>query len=99
MMNNILFVWSKHNPVISYRQGMNELAAILLFTAYRESIGPDVKRDTPEMEVLAYLNDEKYLEADCYIVFTKLMAMGHAEMFAHQQPPKDVTVPNIILGF
>jgi len=36
-MSNVLFVWSKLNPEISYRQGMNELVAVLTFIFFTES--------------------------------------------------------------
>ena len=34
MMVNILFLWSKENRDISYKQGMNELLAVILFGFY-----------------------------------------------------------------
>jgi TBC1 domain family protein 5 len=37
-LNNILFTWSKNNAHISYKQGMNELAAILGFVCYTENL-------------------------------------------------------------
>ena len=38
IMTNVLFVWCKLNPDISYRQGMNEIVAILTFIFFTESI-------------------------------------------------------------
>jgi TBC1 domain family protein 5 len=32
MMLNILFIWSKNNPDVSYKQGMNELLAVIILS-------------------------------------------------------------------
>ena len=37
-MLHILFVWSKLNPKISYRQGMNELLAVVLYVVAQEAV-------------------------------------------------------------
>jgi len=37
LLTNILFVWSKQNPEPSYRQGMNELAAVLTYACFTEN--------------------------------------------------------------
>lgn len=41
ILNNTLFTWAKENPGISYKQGMNELVAIICHVAYSESILPE----------------------------------------------------------
>ena len=40
ILTNVLFVWSKLNPEISYRQGMNEIAAVVTVIYFTESIAP-----------------------------------------------------------
>lgn len=36
ILNNILFIWSKENPIPSYRQGMHELLAVVFLVLHRE---------------------------------------------------------------
>ena len=66
MMINILFTWAKNNPSISYRQGMNELLAVLLIVAFAEKCTNTA--DIPEEagQVLKELNDPTQSEADIY---------------------------------
>jgi TBC1 domain family member 5 len=37
-MIQILFIWSKNHPSISYRQGMNEILAAIVFCFYSEKM-------------------------------------------------------------
>lgn len=39
LLVNVLFIWSKNNPSISYIQGMNEVAASLVYVYYKECLG------------------------------------------------------------
>lgn len=36
----VLFTWAKNNKEISYKQGMNELVAVLLYVCFKESFDP-----------------------------------------------------------
>lgn len=38
ILNNLLFVWCKEYNDISYRQGMNEVAASLIYIYFREAL-------------------------------------------------------------
>lgn len=38
ILTNVLFIWSKENSEISYRQGMNEVAASLIYVYFREAL-------------------------------------------------------------
>lgn len=42
-MKNILFVYAKSHPEVSYRQGMHELVAAIYFSAFEESEKPKPK--------------------------------------------------------
>lgn len=41
ILTNVLFIWSKENSEISYRQGMNEVAASLIYVYFREALYRD----------------------------------------------------------
>jgi len=42
---SILFMWAKENAAISYKQGMNELLAIVCFAFFAERIKTDKNFD------------------------------------------------------
>ena len=49
MMADVLFVWSKENSDVSYRQGMHELLALVFFVVYHDKI-PALKEAQNEEE-------------------------------------------------
>jgi len=67
MMLDILFIYSKENPVISYRQGMHELLAPVIYMLDQE------KLEASERSVLSKIMDSKYIHHDSYIIFERLM--------------------------
>ena len=91
-MVNILFIWAKNNPDLGYKQGLNELLAVLVFVAYGESVTEDVPDIDPR--AAAYLkgfNDRQHLEPDLYWVFTNILARGQKDLFnpvVGRAPPK-----------
>jgi TBC1 domain family member 5 len=82
---NILFIWSKNNPTISYIQGMNEVAASVVYVYYKECLGKDsgdLVDDTDLGKLAMLYNDVQFAEADIYSLFQKIMNDGsHMEMF------------------
>jgi hypothetical protein len=89
-MVNILFTWAKENSDISYKQGMNELLAIVLFVAYAEQAPSDMSSSKTQ-EYLSVLNDPRHIEADVFWLFERLMDLGVAELFnpmISQRPAK-----------
>lgn len=75
---NILFVWSKLHPEMSYRQGMNELLApILLLISKRE-----VPFDTPILDVT-------YHEHDAFATFSTLMKFMYKYYCPNTNPHAD----------
>lgn len=71
---NILFNFASENPHLSYKQGMHELLATLLYVAHTDSQNclinyeGDLANDT-----IASLLGLKYLEHDVYHLFSSLM--------------------------
>ena len=68
LLLNILFIWCKENDDVSYRQGMNELLAILILCFYPfYFIFEDKKKPTKD-DVIKYLNLENENEKEKYIL-------------------------------
>ncbi|GMR40916.1 hypothetical protein PMAYCL1PPCAC_11111 [Pristionchus mayeri] len=81
MLSDILLVYAKENPYISYKQGMHEILAPLLFVLYsdqqtyehyveNEAFGV---MDARERQILAVVHDDHSLEHDSYMLFTEVM--------------------------
>ena len=82
MMTSILFIWSKHNTDLGYKQGMNELLAIVLFIAFCEHCPKHVSDISEATEgILRELNDPMCLEADVYTLFNRIMNLGVRDLF------------------
>ena len=65
---NILFIWSKENDDISYRQGMNELLAILIICFYPYYFTfKDIKKPTKN-DIINYLNINDENEKNKYLI-------------------------------
>ena len=74
VLKTVLFLWSKLNPEISYRQGMHEVAAPFLYVLKQESLlRPQNVSLTGEDLVMYTFVDEAYLEHDLYSLFENLM--------------------------
>ena len=68
MMLDVLFIWTKLNPDVGYRQGMHELLAPVLWVVERDSIGAD-EGGPPLHQVL----DVRYVEHDTFTLFAEIM--------------------------
>ena len=85
LLTKILFIWAKDHLETSYRQGMNEILAILLLGVYpfyffvEKKINPinlnKYKNKADEFASVLYLflHDEEELQADLFILFESLM--------------------------
>ncbi|CAD6993923.1 TBC1 domain family member 5 isoform X1 [Ceratitis capitata] len=76
-MCNILFYYAREHPYMSYRQGMHEILAPLLFVFYGDQqsllhFTEIAKNQTSEL--LSNVLDPNYLEADTYSLFSRLMS-------------------------
>ena len=56
LLLNILFIWCKENDDISYRQGMNDLLAILLLCLYPYYYNLEEKEKITKEEIINYIN-------------------------------------------
>ncbi|KAI9350929.1 rab-GTPase-TBC domain-containing protein [Obelidium mucronatum] len=72
MMTNILFIWCKLNPSISYRQGMHELLAPIIHVVDSDKILPTTPvSDTTRIEHKVF--DAEYVEHDAFALFDRIM--------------------------
>ena len=88
-MVSVLYYWSKTYPLFSYRQGMNEILAMVYFAFYSEKSDVNDEVDKKEASEIAsdtklivqFLFNEKHINADIFIVFEKIMNMGIKELY------------------
>ncbi|CAL5870112.1 uncharacterized protein PFLUO_LOCUS4347 [Penicillium psychrofluorescens] len=66
-LTDILFIYSKLNPDVGYRQGMHELLAPILWVVDRDSI---TNEDDDSMQILL---DSKFVEHDSFTLFLCVM--------------------------
>ncbi|KAJ5163058.1 uncharacterized protein N7500_004888 [Penicillium coprophilum] len=76
-LTDILFVYSKLNPDVGYRQGMHELLAPILWAVDRDSVKPhpggfDANKDNGEGLMLKLL-DAQFVEHDSFTLFLSVM--------------------------
>lgn len=76
-LTDVLFVYSKLNPDVGYRQGMHELLAPILWVIDRDSVerpasGAPIST-TKEDSLMADLLDTKFVEHDSFTLFLSVM--------------------------
>ena len=81
LLVEVLFAWAKMHPALGYKQGMNELLAILVFVAFCERAPENMEIEEEAASCLAELNDGESIEADVYWLFNRLMSLGIKELF------------------
>ena len=87
MLLDILFVWCKLHQDVSYRQGMHELLAPILWIVERDAIdlGPSSKAHGEDV-IVRTVFDAESIEHDAFALFGQLMqsAKGFYEQTTHQ---------------
>jgi TBC1 domain family protein 5 len=78
---DVLFVYSKLNPDVGYRQGMHELLAPILWAVDRDSVKPQAAGSNEENgeELMLKLLDTQFVEHDSFTLF--LSAMQTARIY------------------
>ncbi|KAJ5232253.1 hypothetical protein N7468_005209 [Penicillium chermesinum] len=76
-LTDILFVYSKLNPDVGYRQGMHELLAPILWVVDRDSVEKPSERlndaNNEEDGLILDLLDSKFVEHDSFTLFLSVM--------------------------
>ncbi len=92
----ILFLWAKDNQDIQYKQGLNEVLAIIVFAFFAERLPPaealDSKADaevaaSPELFAQVVF-DGRHTFADIYATFNRVLALGIKNLY---QETKDIS--------
>ena len=101
ILANVLYIWSKENQDVSYRQGMNELLAIfyLVFYPYYfpctrkpkntkyDIIFKDIELYNEDIYIFFY--DEEEIQSDLFFIFEALMKKGMSNLFNPKVLQKD----------
>jgi TBC1 domain family protein 5 len=91
MMLDILFIYSKLNPDLGYRQGMHELLAPVLWVVVRDAIDETSieKADSNERydDLMLQLLDARYIEHDSFNLFCCIMQIARASYEHTDQKP------------
>jgi TBC1 domain family protein 5 len=87
--NNILYLFAKGNQPTSYKQGMNDILAMLIYSLYPYYVKSDIKNYTPELfdrwvnepidnlkDIYNFFHDEKEFQSDLYYLMVNLMKLG-----------------------
>ncbi|KAI3405231.2 hypothetical protein KGF56_001976 [Candida oxycetoniae] len=71
----ILFVWSKCNQTVGYKQGLHEILGLIYWNLYKESVNYDPKASTFTNEEASILNlfNKNYLCHDIFTIFNKFV--------------------------
>ncbi|XP_073819094.1 TBC1 domain family member 5 isoform X2 [Musca autumnalis] len=78
IMINILFYYARDHPYMSYRQGMHEILAPIIFVMYGDHQSflhfKEIAFNTDIDKTLMEVMNPSYLEADSYFIFSRVMA-------------------------
>ena len=87
--NNILYLFAKSNQPTSYKQGMNDILAMLIYSLYPYYVKSDIKNYTPELfdrwvkepidnlkDIYNFFHDETEFQSDLYYLMVNLMKLG-----------------------
>lgn len=87
-LQRVLFTWAKGNPDVSYKQGMNEILAVLYLACAREAV-PSPPADAPLSPFsIIFSADPADLEADAFCLFDGLMT-GCCMRYMYLPPQKE----------
>ena len=95
ILANVLYIWSKENSDVSYRQGMNELLAIIYLVFYPYYFSSTRKPKSTKNDIIEFLqdielykediyiffHDEDEIQSDLFFTFEALMKKGMANLF------------------
>ena len=92
--NNILYLFSKGNKSISYKQGMSDILAMLIYSLYPYYTKSNIKKYTPELfekwakdpasnanDIYCFFHDENEFQSDLYYLMVNLMNLGLIKFF------------------
>ena len=90
VLTQLLFLWGRENPDYGYKQGMNEILAMVLIVFDTERVVPSTGRKvwgelTDEQiastHFLEYLFDPEACKADIYACFDRILQLGIKHLY------------------
>ena len=101
MEEDILYVFSKENKPVSYKQGMNENLAIFLHSLYPFYVNSPEQNYSPEKfdlwcsdpdkylnQIYCFFHDEKELGSDLYYLLYNIMSLGLNKFYNDEIDPE-----------
>lgn len=77
---NVLFVWQADHPHVAYRQGMHEIAAVVLYALTEEMEDWHAQKDFIDIDSSFFIGKilgpylcEQYLESSTFWIFERIM--------------------------
>ncbi|KAH0534166.1 hypothetical protein FGG08_007235 [Glutinoglossum americanum] len=104
MLLDVLFVFCKLNVDVSYRQGMHELLAPILWVVERDAIAPESVGDSQHAaeteELLKETLDARFIEHDSFTLFSLVMqtAKSFYELDNQSQPQPVASSASSVTG-
>ena len=85
----MLFLWAKENHDISYKQGMNEILAIIVFAYFAERVAveedlsglSDSDIGADQDKLVGFLFDSRHTFADIYSTFDRVLGFGIKNLY------------------
>ena len=86
IMAYVLFIYSKKNPLIGYKQGMNEICAIFLYALYKQyRLTTLFTKDEYSFLYFIFHSNNDFLENDLYLMYSSFMNKGIGELYLYAQ--------------
>lgn len=91
-LDQVLFVWSRQHGEVGYRQGMHEVAAVVLWVLHNDRLVSPATDEvfSDELEKNAWQalesNTSADIEADCHTIFSLIMKLLLLPFYMHKAP-------------
>ena len=86
MMTYVLYLYSKKNPLLGYKQGMNDICAVFLYVIYKHyRLTTSFTKDDYSFLYYIFHSNNDFLENDLYIIYSTFMNKGIGELYLYSQ--------------
>ena len=86
VMMFVLYIYSKKNPLLGYKQGMNEICAVFLYVIYKHyRLTTSFTKDEYSFLYYIFHSNNDFLENDLYIIYSTFMNKGIGELYLYSQ--------------